>query len=65
MELLLQGIGILFMATAMVCAGLTFVYSGLRSPGSGAGKGIRPMAFVMVGGLGLGSLVLFWAGRSL
>jgi hypothetical protein len=63
--ILLEGLGILSMAAALICAGLTFVFSGLRSLGSGAGRGLRPAATVLIGGLaGLGAL-LFWAGRSL
>ena len=63
--MLLTGLGVLSMVAALACAGLTFVFSGLRSLGSGAGRGLRPAAVVTVGGLaGLG-ILLFWAGRSL
>ena len=65
LRILLQGLGILSMVAALACAGLTFVFSGLRSLGSGAGRGPRPAAIAIIGGLGGLGILLFWAGRSL
>jgi hypothetical protein len=63
--ILLKALGLLSMAAAVVCAGFTFIFSDLRSLGSGAGKGIRPAAFAIVSGFGALGVMLFWIGRSL
>lgn len=65
LRIFLQGMGILSMVAAPTCAGPTFVFSGPRSLGSGAGRGLRPAAIVMIGGLAGRGLLLFRAGRSL
>lgn len=63
--ILLKGLGVLSMIAAVACAGFAFVFSGLRSLGSGAGRGVRPAAFAIVLGFGGLGILLFWAGRSL
>ena len=65
LRILLQGLGILSMVAALACVGLTFVFSGLRSLGAGAGRSPRPAAIAIIGGLGGLGILLFWAGRSL
>jgi hypothetical protein len=63
--MLLKGLGILSLAAAVVCTGFTFIFSDLRSSGSGANKGIMPAAFALISGFGALGLMLFWIGRTL
>ena len=65
LRIILEGLGILSMVAALACTVLAFVFSGLRSLGSGAGRGPRPAAIAIVGALGCLGILLFWAGRSL
>ncbi|MGH6937779.1 hypothetical protein [Hypericibacter sp.] len=65
LRIFLEGLGILSIVAALACAGPTFVFSGLRSLGSGASRGLRPAAVVVIGGLAGVGILLFWAGRSL